>query len=433
MDKLINKFNSLKYMLSKRAAAFLGGAMLKSFLTSLDEYNDELVLEIRQSEKKIEEVKEENKLLLGLAGSAEPAMRSCILKQGEEVRFLREQLLGMKKTYQELCNTNDSLKLEIETLKSELTASNERIKNEQKFFKESLDDLNKQLNAFAKKIVEKEIEIEKKKNEVINEKNSFEQKIQNIEKELVLKNEKILYRIVYKLNGFCIDISEGLNLIIEKINNMAPMPRRGLKVFSLRKYRDQGITEAVNTILPDLNFISQRSADFSEKMISYIKLFENRPVKNEKVVWPKFWDNIKRRYSVVTNNKKIKIEWPSEKHYPDFITDNTMLLEICEILVQNAIESLLLEGIITIEGVFSQDATVLVFSDTGSGIKEENINMIFEPFFTTKSGHYGLGLKKAKYLLNLLGGSITFKPQSKGAAFVVTVPGLKEAAPVELK
>ena len=47
---------------------------------------------------------------------------------------------------------------------------------------------------------------------------------------------------------------------------------------------------------------------------------------------------------------------------------------------------------ISIESALSEDEAIITFTDTGSGISEENISRIFEPFFTTKSQGKGTGL-----------------------------------------
>lgn len=47
---------------------------------------------------------------------------------------------------------------------------------------------------------------------------------------------------------------------------------------------------------------------------------------------------------------------------------------------------------ISIESALFEDEAIITFTDTGSGIREENINKIFEPFFTTKSHGKGTGL-----------------------------------------
>jgi len=47
---------------------------------------------------------------------------------------------------------------------------------------------------------------------------------------------------------------------------------------------------------------------------------------------------------------------------------------------------------ISIESALSKDEATITFTDTGSGISEENLTKIFEPFFTTKSQGRGTGL-----------------------------------------
>ena len=47
---------------------------------------------------------------------------------------------------------------------------------------------------------------------------------------------------------------------------------------------------------------------------------------------------------------------------------------------------------ISIETAFAEDEAIIYFTDSGSGISEENMSKIFEPFFTTKAEGKGTGL-----------------------------------------
>jgi len=73
-----------------------------------------------------------------------------------------------------------------------------------------------------------------------------------------------------------------------------------------------------------------------------------------------------------------------------------------------------------------QDSSLKVeFTDTGHGIKEEDIPRLFEPFFTTKEvgKGTGLGLAISYGILQKHRGSIQVRSElGKGSTFTVTLP-----------
>lgn len=68
-------------------------------------------------------------------------------------------------------------------------------------------------------------------------------------------------------------------------------------------------------------------------------------------------------------------------------------------------------------------AGVLVVSDTGAGIPQEQLEHVFDPFFTTKDKGTGLGLAIVHQIVMEHGGSISVdsKP-GVGASFLVDLP-----------
>lgn len=72
----------------------------------------------------------------------------------------------------------------------------------------------------------------------------------------------------------------------------------------------------------------------------------------------------------------------------------------------------------------NEDTVEIEFSDTGSGIQEENISKIFEPFFTTKEAGKGtgLGLWICYEIIQRHGGTIGAKRKDKGTSFLITLP-----------
>jgi len=94
-------------------------------------------------------------------------------------------------------------------------------------------------------------------------------------------------------------------------------------------------------------------------------------------------------------------------------------------LMLNSIDAMSDGGRILIEVSQTDDRTVLLFSDTGHGISEEDRDYIFEPFFTTKKDTkgMGLGLSVVRGVLESLDGDIeVVKDYSQGACFRITLP-----------
>ncbi len=116
--------------------------------------------------------------------------------------------------------------------------------------------------------------------------------------------------------------------------------------------------------------------------------------------------------------------------------DPSQLQQVFTNLVFNAIEAMPQGGTLSIHGGLSQaqGRVRLIFSDTGEGIRPENLSRVFEPFFTTKlDGHgVGLGLSMVYGIVRDHGGEVTVTSQlGHGAMFTVDLPWLSaEDAPV---
>ena len=71
-----------------------------------------------------------------------------------------------------------------------------------------------------------------------------------------------------------------------------------------------------------------------------------------------------------------------------------------------------------------RDVIEITVSDTGEGIKKEDLPFIFERFFKVSKEGLGLGLAIAKELVQAHGGVITVNSEfGKGATFTVILPG----------
>lgn len=96
-------------------------------------------------------------------------------------------------------------------------------------------------------------------------------------------------------------------------------------------------------------------------------------------------------------------------------------------LVKNAEEAILDDGKIIIETSREDGRIHVSVTDTGMGIKTEDIGRVFDPFFTTKGVKgFGLGLSVTYGIIKNFGGDIEVQSEAgKGTTFKVMLPDLR--------
>jgi two-component system NtrC family sensor kinase len=111
---------------------------------------------------------------------------------------------------------------------------------------------------------------------------------------------------------------------------------------------------------------------------------------------------------------------------PRVLGEATRLQQVFMNLIQNAAEAMPKGGVVKIKTVLnSKDAEVVVeISDTGHGIRKEDLTRIFDPFFTTKGNKgTGLGLSICQSIIQDHQGRIEVESQmGEGSHFRVIFP-----------
>lgn len=98
-------------------------------------------------------------------------------------------------------------------------------------------------------------------------------------------------------------------------------------------------------------------------------------------------------------------------------------------ILQNALEAITGNGHVAIEAKLENckgkgsSVVVLRITDTGCGIRQEDLAKVTSPFFTTKKDHDGLGLSMASRFIDLHGGSLKVNSWlGKGTEISITLP-----------
>ncbi|MEZ4796891.1 MAG: ATP-binding protein [Flavobacteriaceae bacterium] len=105
--------------------------------------------------------------------------------------------------------------------------------------------------------------------------------------------------------------------------------------------------------------------------------------------------------------------------------DRTQLIRVITNLVKNAIQAISQIENPKVEIQLKDDDSnvIIIVSDNGHGISEENKPKVFEPKFTTKTSGMGLGLAMIKNIIETYNGSITFTSKvGEGSIFKVKLP-----------
>jgi len=111
---------------------------------------------------------------------------------------------------------------------------------------------------------------------------------------------------------------------------------------------------------------------------------------------------------------------------PYILTDSNQLQQVFLNIINNGVDAMEGKpGSLTIETALINNHIEIAISDTGEGIRPENIDKIFMPFHTTKEvgKGTGLGLSVSYGIVKSLGGLIKVESQvGQGATFTVVLP-----------
>jgi len=102
------------------------------------------------------------------------------------------------------------------------------------------------------------------------------------------------------------------------------------------------------------------------------------------------------------------------------MADRNQLKQVFFNIVKNASEAMQPGGSLRVRSRRDDENVYLLFGDTGSGIRQEDIAKLFEPYHTTKKGGHGLGMMIVHRIMRDHGGQIGIDSR-EGVGTVVTL------------
>jgi PAS domain S-box-containing protein len=121
--------------------------------------------------------------------------------------------------------------------------------------------------------------------------------------------------------------------------------------------------------------------------------------------------------------RRVKVHRKLAQRLPRIKVDQEQLRRALLNMLKNSLEAMPNGGDITVSTGLDSGRVSISIADTGTGIREEDLDHIFNPFFTTKEIGTGLGLPLAQQIVAEHGGEIGCSSEwGRGATFVVTLP-----------
>ena len=123
----------------------------------------------------------------------------------------------------------------------------------------------------------------------------------------------------------------------------------------------------------------------------------------------------------------IRISKNLQEDFPMLVCDPSQIERVFINLIINAAEAMDGNGQLTLETRYSpsDEFVEIIITDTGHGIRPEDLDNIFDPFFTTKDvGHgTGLGLAISYGIIKAHRGNISVESEiEKGTSFIIHLP-----------
>ena len=120
------------------------------------------------------------------------------------------------------------------------------------------------------------------------------------------------------------------------------------------------------------------------------------------------------------NDRGITIEAETPHGLPAVMADRNQVKQVFFNITKNAMEAMKPGGSLRIRSSADDESVFLLFGDTGSGIKQEDLVRLFQPYHTTKVGGHGLGLMIVQRIMRDHGGQIGVESK-EGIGTVVTL------------
>lgn len=196
------------------------------------------------------------------------------------------------------------------------------------------------------------------------------------------------------------------------------------------KIREKWEEEQVEFLLEDITALTSETRAGLEKIkkiVSSLKTFSHSA--QEAPALCSLSECIQTALSIASNETKYKCELDlSLDDEIQIMAIKDQIEQVFVNLIANSAQAIEEKGKISIKTLVESDFVKISVSDTGCGIKKENMDKLFTPFFTTKEvgKGLGLGLSIVHGIIEKHNGKISVESRlGKGTTFFILLPAVE--------
>jgi signal transduction histidine kinase len=181
---------------------------------------------------------------------------------------------------------------------------------------------------------------------------------------------------------------------------------------------DEHVEDVLKTIVKQ----TKRAADITRKLLMFS---DSHRAVIEPIDFESLINDTVALLSYQVSLDQIQVVKRFSKPFPKWRGSLTKMREAFLNLFLNAVQAIGTKGIVQVSVKHKKEDHLIEIriSDSGPGIKEEDLARVFHPFFTTRHGATGLGLFVTQQIVCGYGGSVRAeRGLAKGAAFIVELP-----------
>lgn len=187
-----------------------------------------------------------------------------------------------------------------------------------------------------------------------------------------------------------------------------------------RKLRRQKSSPDLDSVAESLAVCRDEVQRLDGIIRNFLEAIRPRPLNLSETHLPEVLADVLRVQAREFADRQIRIEVEVDGALPTVMADRDQLKQVFFNVTKNAMEAMQAGGSLRVRSRADDDSVYLLFADTGSGIRADDLVKLFQPYHTTKVGGHGLGLMIVQRIMRAHGGQVGIESK-EGVGTVVTL------------